>query len=159
MKHLSLFSGIGGIDLAAEWAGFETVYFVEIDPYCQKVLRKHWPDTPIIGDIKDVTKETIADTTRQQAYQQCEQYQYREPSGQPRESLEKGQKTLRQKDGQTSNNNTSRLGKGRGNGNNTEFPITLITGGFPCQPVSGAGKRTGKGDDRWLWPEMVWVIS
>jgi hypothetical protein len=48
---LSLFSGIGGIDLAAEWAGFETVAFCEIDPYCQKVLKKHWPDVPIIGDI------------------------------------------------------------------------------------------------------------
>ena len=51
MTHLSLFSGIGGLDLAAEWAGFETVTFVERDPYCQKVLAKHWPGVPIHDDV------------------------------------------------------------------------------------------------------------
>ncbi len=55
LTHISLFAGIGGIDLAAEWAGFKTVLFVEIDKYCQKVLKKHWPDVPIIGDIRDAT--------------------------------------------------------------------------------------------------------
>ena len=49
----SLFSGIGGIDLAAQWAGFETAWFVEKEPYCQQVLARHWPDTPIHGDIFD----------------------------------------------------------------------------------------------------------
>ena len=53
LTHLSLFSGIGGIDLAAEWAGFETVCFVENNDYCQKVLKKHWPDVPIWSDIHD----------------------------------------------------------------------------------------------------------
>ena len=52
MKHLDLFSGIGGFALAARWVGWETVGFCEIDPYCQKVLRKHWPDVPIYEDIK-----------------------------------------------------------------------------------------------------------
>lgn len=49
----SLFSGIGGIDLAAQWAGFETAWFVEKEPYCQKVLARHWPNVPIHGDIFD----------------------------------------------------------------------------------------------------------
>ena len=99
MKHISLFSGIGGIDLAAEWAGFTTILFVEKDPLCQKVLQKHWPGVPIIGDVKDVK------------------------------------------------------------GNETEGAITLITGGFPCQPFSTAGERKGQADDRFLWPEMFRVIS
>lgn len=96
LTHLSLFSGIGGIDIAAEWAGFKTVCFVENNEYCQKVLRKHWPDVPIRSDIHD--------------------FHWREA-------------------------------------------VKLITGGFPCQPVSFAGKRRGKEDDRWLWPEMLRVIK
>ena len=47
----SLFSGIGGIDLAAQWAGFETAWFVEKEPYCQKVLARHWPGVAIHDDV------------------------------------------------------------------------------------------------------------
>lgn len=50
-SHLSLFTGIGGIDLAAEWAGFESIAMVERDPFCQKVLAKHWPEVPIYNDV------------------------------------------------------------------------------------------------------------
>lgn len=53
MKHLDLFSGIGGFALAARRVGWETVGFCEIDPYCQKVLRKHWPNVPVHKDIRD----------------------------------------------------------------------------------------------------------
>lgn len=48
---ISLFSGIGGLDLAAHWAGFETIRFVEKEPFCQKVLAKHWPNVPIDDDV------------------------------------------------------------------------------------------------------------
>lgn len=48
---ISLFAGIGGLDLAAHWAGFETVRFVEKKPFCQKVLAKHWPNVPIDDDV------------------------------------------------------------------------------------------------------------
>jgi len=51
MKHLDLFSGIGGFALAASWAGFETIQFVEIDPFCQKVLNKNFPGVPIHADV------------------------------------------------------------------------------------------------------------
>lgn len=50
MTGLSLFSGIGGLDLAFEWAGGTVAAMCEIDPFCQKVLRKHWPDVPLFGD-------------------------------------------------------------------------------------------------------------
>ena len=59
MNHLSLFTGIGGLDLAAEWAGFKTVGQVEIDDYCNKVLQKHWPDVPRWRDIFELTGEEI----------------------------------------------------------------------------------------------------
>lgn len=96
MKHLDLFSGIGGFALAAKWAGIETVQFVEIDKFCQQVLAKNFPNVPIHNDIK----------------------------------------TFKFDD-----------------------EIYLLTGGFPCQPFSCAGKRKGFQDDRYLWPEMLRVIK
>lgn len=53
MKVGSLFSGVGGIDLALERAGMEIKWQVEKDPYCQKVLKKHWPDTELILSVED----------------------------------------------------------------------------------------------------------
>lgn len=51
----SLFSGIGGLDLAAHWAKFETAWFVEKEPFCQKVLAKHWPNVPVYDDVFNVS--------------------------------------------------------------------------------------------------------
>ena len=97
LTHLDLFSGIGGFALAARWAGFETIQFVEYEPYARKVLAKNFPDVPIAGDIFgfDATKY---------------------------------------------------------------MGVGLLTGGFPCQPFSVAGKQLGKEDDRAIWPEMFRVI-
>ena len=50
----SLFSGIGGLDLGLERAGMEIIWQSEIDPYCNKVLKKHWPEVPNYGNIKDI---------------------------------------------------------------------------------------------------------
>lgn len=59
MNVLDLFSGIGGFSLGLERAGMRTVAFCEIDPYCRKVLRKHWPDVPIHEDVRRLDASAI----------------------------------------------------------------------------------------------------
>lgn len=107
MRKLSLFNGIGGIDLAAHWAGMETVAFCERELFPQKVLRKHWPNVPIYDDVSTLTAKRL------------------------------------EEDGI--------IGPGR--------TIDAISAGYPCQPESTAGKRKGKEDDRWLWPEVRRLIK
>ncbi len=58
---LDLCSGIGGISLAAEWAGIKTVAHCDIEEFCQKVLKKHWPDTPLFTDIKTITRQSLTE--------------------------------------------------------------------------------------------------
>ncbi len=99
ITHASLFSGIGGFDLAAEIVGFKNLFTCEKDEFCNKILKYYWPNIEHYGDIK-TTDFTIW----------------------------------------------------RGK-------IDILTGGFPCQPFSLAGKRKGTEDDRHLWPEMLRAIS
>ena len=98
MTHGSLFSGIGGFDLAAEWMGWENKFHCEWNPFGQKVLHHYWPNAEQFTDIK------------------------------------------------------------KSNFTNYANKIDILTGGFPCQPYSQAGKRLGKEDERHLWPEMLRVI-
>jgi DNA (cytosine-5)-methyltransferase 1 len=98
MTHGSLFSGIGGFDLAAEWAGWDNIFHCEWNKFGQQVLKYHFPNS--------ITYENIKTTNF---------------------TIHKGS-------------------------------IDVLSGGFPCQPYSSAGKRLGKDDDRHLWPEMLRAI-
>jgi len=98
MKHGSLFSGVGGFDLAAEWMGWENMFHCEWNQFGQKVLKYYWPNAVSYDDI------CKTDFT---------------------------------------------IWNGR---------IDILTGGFPCQPYSMAGKRQGTEDARHLWPEMCRAI-
>ena len=97
LRYGSLFSGIGGIDLGMDMAGFECAWQVEIDDYCRQILDKHWPGVPKYKDIYEVKGAEID-------------------------------------------------------------PVDILCGGFPCQPVSVAGKRGGVNDERWLWDEFYRLI-
>lgn len=59
MRVLDLFSGIGGFSLGLERAGMQTVAFCEIEPFCRRVLAKHWPDVPIYEDIRELTSQRL----------------------------------------------------------------------------------------------------
>ena len=98
MTHGSLFSGIGGFDLASEWMGWENKFHCEWNPFGQKVLHHYWPEAE---QFIDITKSNFKKYANQ---------------------------------------------------------IDILTGGFPCQPYSQAGKRKGKEDERHLWPEMLRAI-
>jgi DNA (cytosine-5)-methyltransferase 1 len=60
MNVLDLFSGIGGFSLGLERAGMRTVAFCEIDPYCRAVLAKHWPDAPVLDDVRSVDAQSLS---------------------------------------------------------------------------------------------------
>ena len=99
MNHGSLFSGIGGFDLAAEWMGWENIFHCEWMPFPRKVLHHYWPNSK---SYEDITKTDF--------------------------TIHRG-------------------------------TIDILTGGFPCQPYSSAGKRLGKEDERHLWPHMLRAIQ
>ena len=99
MRHASLFSGIGGSEVAAAMLGWENVFHCEINPFGRAVLEYWFPESVSYEDIKQTS--------------------FKEWRGR----------------------------------------IDVLTGGFPCQPFSYAGKRGGRDDDRYLWPEMLRAID
>ncbi len=158
MKKLSLFSGIGLDDIASEAAGIETMCFVEKEPFCQRVLKHHWPNVSLIGDIHDVTEAKIrgiianSESYRTQ-FPSCDN----SPDTQERFGARAG---FRSKDGDSAKGIiVDQRVAGTISPARTNYPLVdIVSGGPPCQPASVAGKRRGAKDDRWLWPETFRVI-
>lgn len=96
--HASLFSGIGGFDLAAQWMNWENIFSCEINPFCNTILKHYWPQAE---HFLDITKTDFTPYANR---------------------------------------------------------IDILTGGFPCQPYSLAGKRKGTEDERHLWPQMLRAV-
>ncbi len=155
LTHIDLFSGIGGFALACRWNGIKTVQFVEIDKFCQKVLNKNFPGVPIHDDIK-----TFANAGRERQTVSKEQAtgieQYNEKFWNDERYPNQYSTTTDTKSGK-SGEQTESEGREDISGGNSE--VFLLTGGFPCQPFSCAGKRKGTNDSRHLWPEMLRVIK
>ncbi len=93
----SLFSGIGGLDLGLQRAGWHCHWQIEKNDFRRSILARHWPSVNRYSDIREVDFDDVE-------------------------------------------------------------PVDLIAGGFPCQPVSSAGKRQAQDDERWLWPEFARAI-
>ena len=72
----SLFSGIGGIDLGLERAGMQCRWQSEIEPYACKVLKKHWPDTPNLGDVTQIDWSTVERTDVVAGGYPCQPFSY-----------------------------------------------------------------------------------
>lgn len=155
MRHLDLFAGIGGFSLAAQWMGWETIAQVEWDEWCQKVLAKNFPDALRFGDIVEFNKmlengEITADTISQPTGCKCGTACDKE-----RRTDEDRGESIRQGDRETCTGGLDATDTG--NGIHIGH-IDIITGGFPCQPFSHAGKRKGTDDSRYLWPAMLETI-
>jgi DNA (cytosine-5)-methyltransferase 1 len=138
MNVLSLFTGIGGLDLGLQRAGMTIAGQVEIDPWCRSILQKHWPEVPRHDDVRTAAEwwlSLVADT--------------------------EGNRRGTRRQGRPAGNGTHRQGlpsAGLASDTPGRPAVDLVCGGFPCQPVSLAGKGLAQADSRWLWPAFADVI-
>lgn len=170
MRFGSLFAGIGGFDLGLERAGMECAWQVEIDPFCLKVLEKHWPHTRRYTDVREVHGALRHGSTFQRDYRWDEPCIAEMFRGKAVAHAERGWREgeFYYGGGEKINVNHGIQVNNRASGIPVESSILcpsclpsvdLICGGFPCQPFSVAGKQRGKEDDRHLWPEMFRIVS
>ena len=148
----SLFSGIGGFDLGLERAGMRTVWFCEQDPYCQRVLARHWPGVPIFDDVRSLVADANGGVLGSQRDRKETE---RERPAQLRGDL-----------GRRLDSHGGRSDAPIGNmAQDAVVPVSLpsvdvLCGGFPCQDLSYAGKGAGiEGSRSGLWSEYARLIG
>ena len=130
--HLDLFSGIGGFAIAAQNCGYTTIGFCEKEPYAQQILKERFGAV-----LADSTSAGLPERHGAGAFTARECHAKSKRGGGIFPTLHPDIFTL----------------------NGADYAgVDLLTGGFPCQPFSVAGKRLGKADDRAIWPEMLRVI-
>ena len=128
----SLFSGIGGLDLGFERAGFEVAWFCEADGFCRNVLAKHWPGVPCYEDVRAI--HGLADGESKCGY----------AGGNLPGDRQRGRSVPESRDG----------------GGKIVERTDILIGGFPCQDVSHAGKRAGlDGARSGLWKEFARLVG
>lgn len=149
MRHLSLFAGIGGFDLAAERAGMVTVGQVEIDGPCRSVLERWWPEVPRWEDVHDVTAESLWRGT------------IRESAGRTSsDPIFAADHHGRREAGPRLPGGPGRPPPDTDRGGTDGPTVDVLTGGFPCQDYSVAGNRAGLAGDRGaLWWQMHRIVA
>lgn len=147
ITHYDLFAGIGGFSLALEEVFNEAKIkhiFCEWEHFPSAVLKKHWPNGIFYGDIADLVTDT----------EHTGLYKPEKPGGSQESKEERRLPQHERLD------ITSAGVRGSFNSNiQRHETLTILTGGFPCQPFSHAGRRKGTADDRYQWPNMFRVIQ
>ena len=175
LTHIDLFAGIGGFSLASRWAGFRTIAFCEKDEWCQQVLKKDFGAEVVCG--RDRSRKWTQNepcspqgTAPKRIANPCSAQHKIMADSTRRENHRRKSRIM----GSTTESGeciNPAANAGREDGRIPLYPdiktfpghlyrgATLLTGGFPCQPFSCAGKQQGKADDRDLWPFMFRVIK
>lgn len=168
MKAVSLFSGVGGIEIGFDRAAIDTVLQVEIDPWAQEVLARAWPETERIADVRDLLTQWASPEQRSGARDVGaggagpDAQHLREPHGDTRDGADVRAEVREERAGGTDRRARAEpegSGGPDGEGRRGAPRVDLVYGGVPCQDVSVAGKRAGLAGGRTgLWFEVPGIL-